>query len=118
MITKEFSVGQRNTSLLMKLYHPGGAPVVLGVADTVAFRMVNISTGAVKVNDAACAIVSRGDLATDTPAEARYDWAGADVDTAGEYAGWAVTSESGLPGYFPPQDPDNPQFRIVFYPVT
>ena len=114
MITREFVVGDRDTSLLADLYRPGGSPVVMGVAETAAFRMVLTSTGAVKVNNEACTIVSRGSTATNTPAQVRYDWAAADVDTAGEYTGYVVKTSGGVTGHFPIQDYDDPRFQIVF----
>jgi hypothetical protein len=113
MITREFTLGDRLTSLLAKLYSPGGSPVVLGVAETVAFRMILTSSGAVKVADAACTIVSRGSTATNTPAQVRYDWAAADVNTAGEYTAWFIRTSAGETEHFPPQDPDSPEFQVI-----
>lgn len=112
MITREFTVGDRLTSLLADLYASNGQPVVLGVADTVAFRMIT-TAGVVKVNDQAAAIVTRG-VAGTTPAQVRYDWAAADVDTAGTYCGWMIRTAGGLTEHFPTQDYDDPEFKIVF----
>ena len=114
MITREFQVGEQRTSLLVRLYRPGGTPYVLDAEETVAFRMVLVSDGSVKVDDAACTIVSVGSSTTNTPAEVRYDWAAEDVDTAGEFAGWMIPSLDGAPSYFPVQEYDNPEFRIIF----
>lgn len=115
MITRTFTVGDRLVSLLANLYEPSGDIIVLGAAETVACRLVNISTGAVKVNNAACTIVSRGSAATNTPAQVRYDWAAADVDTAAEYAAWFIRTSAGQTEHFPSsQNHDDPEFKVVF----
>jgi hypothetical protein len=116
-ITREFTVGDRLTSLSAKLYRPSGEPVVLGAGETVAFRMIS-AAGTIKVNDQAATIVTRGTALTGAPAEVRYDWAAADVDTAGEYVGWFIRTDGGLTEHFPPQNPDDPEFTIIFYAVT
>jgi len=113
---REFTLGDRLTSVKAKLWRPSGAPVVLGVAETVAFRMVLSSTGAVKVNDQAAVVVSVGSLATNTPAEVRYDWAAADVDTAGTYSAWFIRTSGGETEHFPNQDLDPAEFEIVIKP--
>jgi hypothetical protein len=116
MITRSFHVGDRLVSLLADLYEADGrTPIVLGAAETVAFRMVLISDGTVKVNNSAAAVVSRGDALTLTPAQVRYDWAAADVDTAGEYAAWFIRTSAGQTEHFPIQDHADPQFTIIFY---
>lgn len=114
MITREFTVGDRIVSLTAKLWRPGGIPVVLGVTETVTFRMVSVFAGTVKVNDQPATIVSLGSLVTNTPAEVRYDWAAADVDTAGEYAGWFTRTLAGETEHFPAQDHSDPHLKIVF----
>jgi hypothetical protein len=116
-ITREFTVGDTLTSLYAKLYRPNGDPVVLGAAETVAFRMIS-TAGAVKINDQAATIVSRGSSTTNAPAEVRYDWLAADVDTAGEYVAWFIRTSAGNTEHFPPQDPDDPEFTITFWAVT
>lgn len=115
MITRSFHVGDRLTSLLADLYEPDQSPVVLGAADTVAFRMVLISDGSVKVNNSAATVVDVGSATAGAPAQVRYDWAGADVDTAGEYAGWFIRTAAGSTGHFPVQSYGDPQFKIIFY---
>ena len=114
MIVREFHVGDRLISLLADLYEPDNTPIVLGVAETVAFRMVLISDASVKVNNSAATIVSRGSAVTLTPAQVRYDWAGADVDTAGEYCGWFIRTSAGSTEHFPIQDHADPEFKIIF----
>jgi hypothetical protein len=91
--------------------------VVLGAAETVAFRMVSVA-GAVKVDDAAAVVVSRGSSTTNAPAEVRYDWAAADVDTAGEYCGYFIRTSAGQTEHFPTQDVSEPEFKIVFKAAT
>ena len=113
MITREFTLGDTLVSLSAKLWRNHDEAVVLGAAETVTFRMVNTSTGAVKIAGEAAAIVSRGATATNTPAEVRYDWAAADVDTAGEYAGWFIRTSGGETEHFPSQDPDSPELKII-----
>ena len=113
MLTREFTVGDRIVSLSAKLCRPDGSPVVLDLADTVAFRMVS-TAGVVKIDDQAAAIVSRGSSTTQAPAEVRYDWAAADVDTSGEYVGWFIRTAAGVTEHFPNQDPDDPEFKIIF----
>jgi hypothetical protein len=115
MITRSFHVGDRLVSLLADLYEPDLSPIVLGAAETVVFRMVLVSDGTVKVNNSAATVVSLGSATTLTPAQVRYDWAAADVDTAGEYAGWFIRTSAGSTEHFPVQDHSDPQLRIVFY---
>jgi hypothetical protein len=117
MITREFTVGDRLVSLAAKLYRPNGSPVVLAAGETVAFRMIS-AAGAVKVADQAATIVSRGSSVTQAPAEVRYDWGSADVDTAGDYVGWFIRTSGGQTEHFPSQDPDDPEFKIIFRAVT
>lgn len=115
MITRTFTVGDRLISLLADLYEPSGDIVVLGAAETVAFRMINAATGAVKVNNAAATVVTRGSAATNMPAQVRYDWAAADVDTAGSFCAWFIRSSGGQTEHFPSkQDHDDPEFLIIF----
>lgn len=114
MITREFTVGDRLVSLSAKLYRPDGSVVVLGAAETVAFRMILVSDGTVKVNDQAATIVSRGSTTTNSPAEVRYDWAAADVDTSGEFCCWFIRTSGGQTEHFPSQDHADPEFRVIF----
>ncbi len=114
IVTRTFTVGDRLISLLADLYDALGEPIVLGAGETVSFRMILVSTGAVKVNNQAATIVTLGDAVAGTPAQVRYDWAAADVDTAGLYAGWFIRTFGGLTEHFPPQDHSKPQFRIQF----
>ena len=114
MITREFTVGDRAVSLRADLYRPDGSIVVLGITETVTFRMVSLA-GVVEIANKAATIVSRGSAATNTPAQVRYDWAAADVDTAGTYAGWFIrTDASALTEHFPHQDHADPEFEIIF----
>lgn len=114
MITRSFHVGDRLVSLLADLYDPSGSPVVLGAAETVAFRMIDTTSAAVKVNNSAATVVSRGSATTGAPAQVRYDWAAADVDTAGEYAAWFIRTSAGSTEHFPIQDHSDPEFKIIF----
>jgi hypothetical protein len=121
MQTREYTVGNQAVSITAKLYRPssnGPTPVVLEITETVAFRMVT-TAGVVKVNDAAATIVSRGSSTTNTPAEARYDWAAGDVDTAGTYIAWFIrTSATGTKEHFPSQDSDDPELEIIIRAVA
>ena len=110
---REFTVGDRLTSLAARLYRPGPTPVVLDAAETVVFRMV-ASNGTVKVNDAPAVVVSRGDSSTGHAAEVRYDWGVGDVNTAGEYHAWFIRQLTGDTEHFPTQDPGDPEFVIIF----
>ena len=110
--TRYFTVGDRLISLLADLYDARGLPITLGVAETVVFRMISVSTGVVKVDNQAATIVTRGDGVI--PAQVQYDWVAADVDTAGSYAGWFIRQSGGQTEHFPTQDHGQPQFRIVF----
>ena len=114
MITREFSVGDRLTSLYADLYRPDGAPVVLEAADTVTFRMILVSDGTVKVNNQAATVVTVGSATTKTPAQVRYDWAAADVDTAGTYAAWFIRTSGGVTEHYPSHDHSDPDFQIIF----
>jgi len=113
MQEREFTVGDRLNSLSAYLYRPNGDPVVLGALDTVTFRMTTLA-GVVKINNQAAVVVSLGSVATNSPAQVRYDWASADVDTAGTYAAWFIRTASGQTEHFPNQDYDAPEFQIVF----
>ena len=119
MVVREYTVGDRLISLTANLYKPSGDPLVLAATDTVAFRMILISDGSVKVANQAATVVSVGSAATKTPAQVRYDWAAADVDTAGEYAGWFIrTSLAGTTEHFPSHDHADAEFKIVFHADT
>jgi hypothetical protein len=115
---REFSVGDVLVSVYARLERPDGSPVILGVTETVAFRMVNTATNAVKVADKPAIIVNRG--SANLPACIRYDWDAADIDTAGSYAGWFIRQLAGGTEHFPPQKTDdaNVEFEIIVRPVT
>lgn len=113
-ITREFTVGDRLVSLYANLFEPSGTPIVLGAAETVAFRMIDSTSAAVKVDNQAATIVTRGVAATNTPAQVRYDWGAGDVDTAGTYAAWFIRTSAGSTEHFPCQDHSDPQFIIIF----
>lgn len=118
-VVREYAVGDRLVSLSANLYKANGDPLVLAATDTVAFRMIKVSDASVKVNNQGCTVVTVGSAATSTPAQVRYDWAAADVDTAGEYAGWFIrTSLAGTTEHFPAHDHADPKFKIVFYADT
>ncbi len=114
VVTREFTVGDQLVSLLADLYDAAGEPIVLDPTETIWFRMVLVSTGAVKVNNSAATIVSRGDAVAETPAQVRYDWGAGDVDVAGVYAAWFVRSFGGETEHFPNQDHSHPQLKIIF----
>ena len=117
MTSRPFIVGDRLISLLSDLYAPGAdgndVPIVLGPAETVVFRMV-ATNGTVKVNNQAATIISRGDAIPGTPARVQYDWASADVDTAGTYEAWFIRQSAGQTEHFP--TPNNPaqKLKIIF----
>jgi len=116
MEIRAFHVGDTLRSLLADLYERDGkTPIVLGAAETVAFRMVKISDASVKVDNQVAVIVTRGSASTLTPAQVRYDWAAGDVDTSGEYAGWFIRTSAGATEHFPIQDHSDPEFKIIFY---
>jgi hypothetical protein len=110
---RQFTVGDRLTSILADLYYADGSPVILGITETVLFRMIS-RAGVVKINNNGAQIVTRGDAQTGTPARVRYDWASADVDTPGSYVGWFIRVSGGETDHFPTQDKESPQFRIIF----
>ncbi len=116
-MSREFTVGDTFTSLAAKLYRPNGDPIILGPSETVTFTMVS-SAGSVKINNQPATIVSRGDAVAGTPAEVRYDWGAGDVDTAGEFFGSFIRNSGGVTEHFPVQDPDNPEFQIIFWATT
>ena len=114
LTTREFTVGDTLVPLKAKLFRPGGAPVVLDATDVVTFRMVS-TAGVAKISNGEVTVLDRGSLATKTPAEVQYDWDVWDVDTPGEYVAWFVrTSWDNKPEHFPVQDPDNPEFIVIF----
>src|SRR3972149_6434757 len=114
MTTVEFTVGDRLVSLTANLYKLNGDPIVLGIAETGAFRMILASNGSVKVSNQAATIVTRGSATTKTPAQVRYDWAAIDVDTAGSYVGWFIRTSAGQTEHFPHQTRTDPEFSIIF----
>ena len=93
----ETTVDCRLLPIRMLLEDPNtGDPINLSTS-SFQFRMISKSTGAVKVNNATAIIEDADNGAV------RYDWAAADVDTAGEYWGWFIQIEtaSGRKARFP-----------------
>lgn len=79
--------GCRLLPIRMLLEDPNtGQPIDVSTS-SFQFRMIAKDTGTVKVNNAACVIEDA------TGGAVRYDWAAADVDTAGEYWGWFIQNE-------------------------
>jgi len=75
---------------------------------TLKFRMVNLESGAVKVNDASA------DIDDATAGKASYSPSAGDVDTAGEYAGYFIIDDSVDERY----PYDGPTFQIVIVDET
>lgn len=65
-------------------------------ASTVAWRMVQLDDASVVVVDSEAANI---DTAAD--GEVSFDWSGADVDAAGEFAAWWIRTEAGKTERFP-----------------
>ena len=91
-------VGKRQPPLETTITTDGSTDP-LPVGATLAFSMREVGTSTLKVSAAAATIVSEP-LNT-----GRYDWAAADVDTAGPYLGWWTVTATG-------QSVDTPEFLI------
>jgi hypothetical protein len=90
--TFETKKGSREPSLVATLRHANGAAVDLTGA-TVVLNMVPRAGGPAKVTAAAVTV-----LAPATAGRVQYDWAAADVDTAGWYhAEFKATLGNGKP---------------------
>lgn len=89
--------GDTLVSITANLLKGDGAPVDLTTltTPTAKFRMLLDGSSTAKVNDAAAVIV------TAKPAQVRYDWAGADVDTVGVYWGWFIITASSKTAHYP-----------------
>jgi len=68
---------------------------------TVKFRMVNQTTGAVKVNDATATVISPA-----TAGKVKYQWITGDVDTAGKYWYWWIEVSGADKDYYPADNPE------------
>ena len=92
---RKFTKGDVQVSVFAELFKADGTPLDLTAiaGATVKFRMVSNADGSVKVNNQVAAAVSNGGATT--PAQVRYDWATADVDTVGEYWAWFIVTDSG-----------------------
>ncbi len=71
----------------------GGEPYDL-TGCTVTFRMVDVSTGTVVIDDES-AVVEQVEGDATTTGMVRYDWADADVDTAGRFYGAFTITNGG-----------------------
>lgn len=92
-------VGKRQPPLFGTLSTDSSTdPLPAGATVTFSMRLVNSST--LKVNAASAVVVDEPNNLV------RYDWAAADVDTAGTYVGWWTVTISG-------QSEDTPEFLIV-----
>lgn len=101
-----FTVGDRRAAIAATLKDPNGTVIDL-TGHTVVFRLVHATTYAVKINDAA-AIIDNAAAGT-----VHYDWASADVDTAGDYLAWFIISRTsdGKKEHFPG---DGDRWRVTF----
>lgn len=93
-------VGDRNPSITDTITVDGSAFNLSG--STVKFQMREVSTDVLTV-DAAATVVSA------VAGTVRYDWAAADVDTAGEYRAWWLVTTSGL-------TQATPEFTVLLVP--
>lgn len=80
-------VGNRNPSITDTITYEDGTPVDLTGA-TVTFKMRALNSTTLKVNTAATVV-------TPSAGTVRYDWASADVDTAGQFLVWWVVTIGG-----------------------
>lgn len=93
-----FTVGDRLVGLAAQLVDAAETPIDI-TAQTVTFRMVKASDGTVKVNGAAAVVT---EAAT---GKVRYDWAAADVNTAGVYYGYFIRTSGGVTATHPVDGP-------------
>lgn len=91
-------VGKRQPPLESTIQTDSSADA-LPAGATVTFSMRAVGSSTLKVSAAAATVVS------EPLNQVRYDWAAADVDTAGDYLGWFTVTISG-------QTEDTPEFLI------
>ena len=94
MTTHTQHVGDRIEPIRKQLLDRFGVPVNLA-SSTVAFRMVSVVDGAVKINNAAAVIENAAS------GRVRYSWQAADVNTVGDYYAWFIRTESGNVEHYP-----------------
>ena len=99
MPTQQFNVGDRLTPARFELNERDTSNTDLS-ADTVSFSMFEAATGTVKVDDQAATLTNGG-----TDGKAHYDWAAADLDTAGTFFAYWKRTSGGLDAQYPQNGP-------------
>jgi len=104
----EIVVGDRARGVSAILQDQDGNAINL-TGDAVVFRMVEESTGNVKVNNQAANIDGAA------TGEVSYDWGATDTNTAGTYRAYFIrTTSGGLKEHFPG---DDSKFRVIVIPA-
>jgi hypothetical protein len=98
--------GDTTSALQATLENSGGTPVTIKGA-TVVLKLASVAGGTLSVAAAATVDqVGAGTAVGGSMGQVHYNWAAADVATAGWYAGeWEVTFSSGTIQTFPNTDP-------------